>query len=388
MKNFFTVSFFVICTLATGCVSRTVNKDQTKGKKVFSTLDASFVLDTILAGIKVPSSMDWLPGGTALISDRSKRENGMILLDIESGKITPVCNTPVVYLEGGGGIMDILVHPDYTNNGWIYFSYSIMKPDSTSTLVVDRAKLNNNCLEQNERLFEIKPYYKSDAGHFGNRLLIKDGYLFIAMGDRYYARDSAQTLSNHLGKLIRLHENGNIPGDNPFVNRPGALPEIWSYGHRNPQGMAFNTINNELWMNEHGPKGGDEINIIKPGLNYGWPVICYGIDYDGKPIGQGITKKEGMQQPKYYYTPSIGPSGMLFYSGDQFPAWKNNIFIGALALQHINRLVLFENKVVKEERLLEEQKSRIRFLKQGPDSYIYFGIDGGMILRMRPVHTE
>jgi len=387
MKNFFAGFSMAVFILASGCLFQTTDEDRNIGKKIFSTLDVNFVLDTLLKEINVPSSMDWLPDGKAIISDRSKRENGIILLDTKTGKAISLCNVPVVYLEGGGGIMDILVHPDYNKNGWIYFSYSIMKDDSTSTLVVDRAKLSGTCLVQNERLFEVKPYYKSDAGHFGNRLLLKDGYLYISMGERYYARDSAQTLTNHFGKILRIHENGTVPADNPFFNRPGALPEIWSYGHRNPQGMAFNPLNGELWVNEHGPKGGDEINIIKPGLNYGWPVICYGMDYDGKPIGDGITKAKGMEQPHYYYVPSIAPSGMMFYTGDQFPGWKNNVFIGAMALQHINRLVLFENRVVKEERLLQEQKQRVRFIKQGPDGYIYFGVDGGMILRMRPANT-
>jgi glucose/arabinose dehydrogenase len=350
-------------------------------KEIFKSLDASFVIDTIVSGVKVPFGMDWLPDGQAIISDRTKSSQGLLIL--EKGKLTPLCNVPDVFSSGDGGMLDVLVHPDYRTNGWIYFSYSIMRPDSTSTLVVDRAKLNGNCLVSRQKIFEVKPFYKSD-GHFGNRLLIKDGYLFIAMGGRYVPSDSAQTLTNDFGKIVRLYDDGRIPADNPFVHVPNALPEIWSYGHRNPQGMAVNPMNGELWIDEHGPKGGDEINVIRPGLNYGWPVICYGIDYDGKPIGQGITKKDGMEQPLYYYVPSIAPSGMLFYTGDKFPGWKNNLFIGALALRHINRLVLFENKVVKEERLLESKKWRVRFLKQGTDGYIYFGVDGGMILRLRP----
>lgn len=178
--------------------------------------------------------------------------------------------------------------------------------------------------------------------------------------------------------------DGTIPADNPFVKTAGAHPEIWSYGHRNPQGITFHPQTGDLWESEHGPKGGDEINIIEPGKNYGWPVITYGIDYSGAPIGAGITEKEGLEQPLKYYKPSIGPSGMLFYTGDKIPGWKGNLFIGALALTHLNRLVIKDNKVVQEERIFEEKKWRVRSLKQGPDGFLYIGVDGGMVIRIRP----
>ena len=234
-----------------------------------------------------------------------------------------------------------------------------------------------------ERIFSALPYYK-EPNHFGCRLLLNDGYLFITMGERYYLRDSAQTLGNHLGKVLRVFEDGSIPPDNPFVNAKGALPEIWSYGHRNPQGLAINPVTGELWEHEHGPKGGDEINIIRPAVNYGWPVICYGIDYDDKPIGDGITEKEGMEQPLYYYVPSIAPSGMEFYTAETIPQWKGNLFIGAMALKHLNRLVIEGNKVIKEERLLVEKKWRVRCVRQGPEGFLYLGIDNGGIVRIKP----
>jgi glucose/arabinose dehydrogenase len=205
------------------------------------------------------------------------------------------------------------------------------------------------------------------------------------MGERYFLRDSAQTLSNHLGKILRVFEDGSIPPDNPFVNVRGDLPEIWSYGHRNAQGLAINPTTGELWEHEHGPKGGDEINVIKPTLNYGWPVICYGIDYDDKPIGDGITGKEGMEQPLYYYVPSIAPSGMEFYSSETIPQWKGNLFIGAMALKHLNRLVIDDNKVIKEERLLVEKEWRVRCVRQGPEGYLYLGIDTRGIVRIKPI---
>ena len=280
-------------------------------------------------------------------------------------------------------MLDIIVHPDFDKNHIIFYSYSTIREDSTSTMAVDRATLERNRIINRERIFTALPYYK-EPNHFGCRLLLKDGYLFVTMGERYFLRDSAQTLSNHLGKIMRVFEDGSTPPDNPYVNTNGALPEIWSYGHRNPQGLAINPVTGELWEHEHGPKGGDEINIIKPAVNYGWPVICHGIDYDGKPIGEGITEKEGMEQPLYYYVPSIAPSGMEFYTADVIPQWKGNLFIGAMALKHLNRLVIRNDSVIKEDRLLTDKDWRVRCVRQGPDGFLYIGIDKGRILRVKP----
>jgi len=215
--------------------------------------------------------------------------------------------------------------------------------------------------------------------------VLKDGYLFIGMGEKTDLRDSAQTLSNHLGKILRIYEDGRVPDDNPFADTLNAKPEIWSYGHRNPNGLILNPSTGDLWEHEHGPKGGDEVNIIKPGLNYGWPVISYGVNYDDTPVGEGLSEKEGMEQPIYYYKPSIAPSGMQFYTSDVIPAWKGNLFIGAMVLKHLNRLVIENNKVVKEERLLTGKNWRVRSVKQGPDGYLYLGVDGGKILRIMPI---
>ncbi|MGZ8557392.1 MAG: PQQ-dependent sugar dehydrogenase [Chitinophagaceae bacterium] len=331
--------------------------------------------------ITMPFAMAFLPDGKMLVTNRT---NGKIFqLDVASGEVTKIDNVPETLELGGTGMQDIVVHPNYNETGWIYFSYVEMKEDSLSTMVVGRAKLKEKKLTERQRLFVALPYYK-EPNHYGGRLVLKDGYLFITMGERYDLRDSAQILSNHLGKVMRIYDDGRIPTDNPFVNTQNAKPEIWSYGHRNAQGLTLDPVTGELWEHEHGPKGGDEINIIKPGLNYGWPVICHGIDYDGKPIGMGIKEKEGMEQPLCYYLPSIAPSGMEFYTGNVFPKWKNNLFIGAMALTHLNRLVIENNKVVHEERILQELKSRIRCIKQGPDGYLYIGIDGGKILRLKP----
>ena len=356
---------------------------KTDSKAVFESQDASFVIDTVAGGLQVAFGMSWLPDGRALITERNKATGNMSLLELESGKLTPVCNLPQVVSRLDGGMLDVLVHPDYEKNGWIYFSFSAMRADSTSTLLVARARLADSCLTQKEEILEIMPWYKSFS-HYGSRMVIKDGYLFVSMGERYDARDSAQSLSNHFGKILRVHDDGRIPADNPFAGTNGALPEIWSYGHRNPQGMGIHPATGDLWIHEHGPQGGDEINIVRRGVNYGWPVITYGEEYGGGKIGEGLTHKAGMEQPVHQWTPSIAPGGMAFYTGDEFPAWKGNIFSGAMGLRHLNRIVLQGDSVVKEERLLLPQEWRVRLVSQGPDGYLYLGIDNGLILRLRP----
>ncbi len=337
-------------------------------------------VETVTDSITIPFGMDFLPDGRLLVTDRAI--GNMIMVNTETGEKEVLQGVPKVVGQGDGGLLDILVHPDYKNNGWIYFSYS--EGDTTSnTMVVDRAKLVGLKLVQRERLFTALPYYKKPL-HHGSRLVLKDGYLFIAMGEKTDLKDSAQTLNNHLGKVLRIYEDGQVPKDNPYVDTPNAKPEVWSYGHRNPNGLALHPASGELWEHEHGPMGGDEVNIIKPTLNYGWPVITYGLNYDSTTVGEGITKKGGMEQPVYYYKPSIAPSGMQFYSSDVIPLWKGNLFIGALALQHLNRLVIENNKVIKEERLLKGKNWRVRSVKQGPDGYLYIGVDGGKILRIMP----
>lgn len=341
----------------------------------------NFQLDTISSDFFVPFGMDWLPDGRMLVTERP--EGKLSLLDPATGVVEEVCNLPPVHQRKYVGMMDVLVHPRYDENGWIYLAYTVGRADSATTTAVDRMKLKGNCLEERERLFLAQPYYKT-GDHYGCRLLIRDDYLFFSIGDRL-TRDSAQSLATHNGKIIRLHDDGRIPSDNPFLNHPHARPEIWSYGHRNQQGMDFHPLTGELWIHEHGPKGGDEINIARPGRNYGWPIITYGEEYAGGPVGKGWSYKQGMEQPVYYYVPSIAPSGMIFYTADQFPEWEGDIFLGAMAGRHLNRLVLEGGEVVKEERLLEDFHWRIRCVKQGPDGALYLAIDQGMILRMRAV---
>lgn len=354
-------------------------------RETFSFESEDHVLDVevVSDSISVPFGMAFLPDGNLLVTDRPKAS--MLLVNMDDGTQTNINGLPEIFASGDGGMLDVIAHPDFTNNHTIYYSYSYIREDSTSTLAVDRATLEGSQIIKKERIFSALPYYK-EPNHFGCRLLLKDGYLFITMGERYFLRDSAQTLSNHLGKILRLFEDGSIPPDNPFINTSNAVPEIWSYGHRNPQGLTINPLTRELWEHEHGPKGGDEINIIHPALNYGWPVICYGIDYDDSPIGDGISAKEGMEQPLHYYVPSIAPSGMEFYTAEAIPHWKGNLFIGAMALKHLNRLVIENNKVVREERLLVEKNWRVRCVRQGQDGFLYLGIDKGCIVRIKPKH--
>jgi len=328
----------------------------------------------------VPYGMAFLPNGNILVSDRYHGK--MYSLNPLTKKRTLIKNLPKVSGQAFGGMMDIVLHPEYQRNGWIYFNYTIKNEDGY-TMALDRARIKANIMVDRQKLFEASPRYK-DEGHFGSSVVLKDGFIYFSMGDFYELKDSAQSLSNHLGKILRLHDDGRVPKDNPYVGTQGAKPEIWSIGHRNPQGLAFFPGTNQLYEHEHGPKGGDEINLIKPGKNYGWPIICYGIDYDGQPIGQGINEKEGLEQPVYYYLPSIAPCGISFYTGSEFPQWKNNLFIGALALKHLNRVEIANSKVIHEERLFTDQKWRVRSVKTGPDGFLYIGIDKGRIMRIRP----
>jgi glucose/arabinose dehydrogenase len=337
-------------------------------------------LELVTDSITMPFAMEFLPDGRMVVSNRPAGE--MILIDVSTGEKVYVRGVPAVINKGDGGLLDIKPDPDFANNHKLFFDYSFQDEHGFS-LAVETAQLEGDSLVNRKRIFQARPYFDKPS-FYGSRLLLQDDKIFITTGVDYSKQDSSQTLSNHLGKILRIGQDGSIPADNPFVNTPGALPEIWCYGTRNPQGLKFNPFTGELWENEHGPKGGDEINIIRPGKNYGWPVISYGIDYDDKPIGAGITEKEGMEQPVYYYVPSIAPSGMVFYTGDRYPQWKGNLFIGGMKLTHLNRTVIENGKVTHEERIMKEMKWRVRNIVQGPDGYLYVGVDGGRILKLVP----
>jgi glucose/arabinose dehydrogenase len=343
---------------------------------------AVFRIEKVAEGIEVPWSMEFLPDGSALLTDR--KQGHLQRLNVDTGKLTQISGLPKMFLQNkvGAGLFDARIDPDFVTNGWVYIVYATGTKE-TNGIVVERMTLKGNRLTQGQRLLESKPRLKGKY-HFGGRLLYLDGYLFITTGDGYFHPQLAQDLKAHHGKVLRIHANGDIPDDNPFVDVDDALPEIWSYGIRSPQGLTIHPGTGKVWENEHGPQGGDEINIIGAGLNYGWPLITYGEEYGGGAIGDGITRKEGLQQPLYYWRPSIGPSGMEFYSGNAFPGWKNSLFVGSLPLKHLNRLVVDGERVLHEERLLQDKDWRIRFIEEGPDGFLYFGVDGGMVLRLVP----
>jgi len=337
-------------------------------------------LELVTDSITIPFAMAFLDDNTMIASDRPVGK--MILVDVKSGVKTLVKGVPDVNNRGDGGLLDILPHPAYKTNHEIFYVYSY-KTDSLHSLAVMRGTLEGDQLTNQKQLFTAQPFFKR-ASFYGSRLLYQDGYLFISTGVDKSKQDSAQVLSNHLGKIMRIREDGTVPEDNPFFNVKGARPEIWCYGTRNGQGLTINPFTNEIWENEHGPKGGDEINIIGKGKNYGWPVITYGREYDDTLVGEGLTTKEGMEQPFHYYVPSIAPSGMVFYTGDRYPQWKGNLFIGSMVLKHLNRLTIKDGKVMNEERILNGMGWRVRNVIQGPDGYLYIGVDGGMILKILP----
>ncbi|MBH25330.1 MAG: dehydrogenase [Myxococcales bacterium] len=311
------------------------------------------------------------------------RQGKMGLLDTGTGGITPVVGElPGVLSARQGGLLDVRAHPSFATNKTIYLSYS--KPtDDGATTAVATARLDGSRLSDLQEIF-VAEAHSSNTHHYGSRLQFDGaGHLFVTVGDRG-ERHKAQDLNVHNGKVLRLNEDGTPPEDNPFFEQGGPARFIWSYGHRNPQGLVFDAQTGELWEHEHGPRGGDELNLVKKGLNYGWPTISYGKEYSsGAQVGQG-TEKEGMEQPVKYYVPSIAPCGMIRYSGDLFPQWRGRFFIGALAMQHINVVEIKDGEAVGEERLLTDQGERVRALAQSPSGAIVFSTDSGQIARLVP----
>lgn len=342
-------------------------------------------LETISEGLNHPWGIAFLPSGDMLVTERS----GTLNIITQDGNKTPIQGTPEVVAKSQGGLLDVNIDPNYADNGWVYISYSEPDPDGgkgNSTAVM-RGKIDGDKWTEGEVIFRQAPKYESNA-HFGSRLVFSpEGHLFITLGDRYSRMEDAQTLDNHHGKVIRIWPDGSIPEDNPFVGQTNALEEIWSYGHRNVQGAAIHPDTGELWTIEHGPQGGDEVNIPKAGKNYGWPTITYGEDYGGGEIGIG-THKEGMEQPFYYWLPSIATAGSIFYTGDKFPKWKGDLLVTALRGQTIARLDLEEGRVLHEERMLEDATSfRIRDIEQGPEGFLYIltDADSGQLIKLSPV---
>lgn len=342
-----------------------------------------FRLAEVAGGLSNPWSLAFLPGGDMLVTERPGR-----LRLIRAGRLErePVAGAPKVAARSQGGLLDVAVHPDFARNRLVYLSYAADGEGGAGTEVM-RARLGENGLEEGKVIFRADP--KTGGGnHYGSRLLFApDGTLYISTGDRYSYRDRAQTLDSHLGKIVRVKDDGSVPDDNPFKGKADARPEIFSYGHRNTQGLALRPGTSQIWQHEHGPRGGDELNLLKPGANYGWPKITYGVDYSGAIISD---RKEapGMEQPAVYWVPSIGPSGMAFYEGDKIPAWKGDLFVGALALTHLRRLRLDGDRVTEQEVLLEDLGERIRDVRSGPDGFLYIVTDStrnGRVLRLEPL---
>jgi glucose/arabinose dehydrogenase len=351
---------------------------------VFKQENITIKLDTVVSGLSSPWGMAFLPNNEMLVTDR----NGDMYRIGADRKKTKLVGVPEVVAQGQGGLLDVILHPKYPENHLIYISYSIGKKvgeDLLSSTAVMRAKLEGNQLTEQKNIFIAEPFFKT-RHHYGSRLQFdKKGYLYVAVGERGKENENPQLLDHDGGKIHRIKDDGSIPSDNPFVNKADAHPSIYSWGHRNPQALQIHPETGVIWETEHGPRGGDELNIIKPSLNYGWPVISYGINYDGKPI-TNLTAKEGMAQPQHYWIPSIGPSGMTFVTSDKYKGWKGDLLMGSLRFKYLNRSKIVNNKVVKQEILLKNI-GRLRDVRLSPDGYIYVSVeDPGYVFRLIPMN--
>ncbi len=339
----------------------------------------AYRLDEVAGGLGTVWGMAFISPAELLITEKEGRVKR---IDLNSGRLSDIGGVPPVRNRGQGGLLDVAVPPDFSDEGWIYFTLA-REQGSQGITVLARARLKGDTLADWQELLATRSASTADV-HFGSRIAFDDrGYLCFSVGDRG-KRENGQDLLSHAGKILRLERDGAVPRDNPLTKK-GGLPEIWSYGHRNPQGLFWDAGRQILWASEHGPRGGDEINVIEPGRNYGWPVVSHGKEYWG-PVAVGeATSKPGMQDPVKVYIPSIAPGSLLVYSGAAFPNWRGNLFSGALALTHLNRLVLDDNlRPVDEERLLEDLDERIRALAQSPEGYLYLSTDSGRVLVLKP----
>jgi aldose sugar dehydrogenase len=383
-------SLACVLPLVTACTPTSILSGQ---DTTFRSAEHDYRLVTVVEGLSVPWAMAFLSGGDMLVTERAGR-----LRIVRDGRLLPdpVPGLPTVRAGGQGGLMDVVLHPEFAANRLVYITYSKPNADNTrNTTAVIRARFENDRLENVEDILEANAWSEGQ-GHFGSRLAFdRNGYLFITIGDRQVPptgnleRHPAQDLSSHNGTVLRLHDDGRVPTDNPFVGKEGVLPEIWSYGHRNAQGLVIDPDTNDVWLTEHGPQGGDELNLVEPGKNYGWPVIGFGVNYrTGTKIHES-TMREGMAQPSHVWVPSIAASGLVLYDGDKFPNWRGDMFAGGLGGEQIVRLELDGRRVVRSEQLVQ-RRGRIRDVRQGPDGYIYVafetrGGDPTPIMRLEPV---
>lgn len=368
-------------------------KAQIDPNRVYQAQDHSFRLTTVAEGLVNPWSIAFLPDGDMLVTERPGR-----LRIVRDGRLLPdpVTGVPAVRHGGQGGLQEVLPHPDFAQNRLLYLSFA-KGPEARGTTAIVRGRLENDRLTGVEEIFEADAWSET-RGHYGARMAFDaDGHLFVSVGDRQaptqgdLERHPAQQPSNHQGTILRLNDDGTVPDDNPFVGRAGFLPEIWSFGHRNPQGLIVHPDTGDVWDTEHGPQGGDELNVVLPGRNYGWPVIGFGVNYrSGLPIHASLAR-EGMEQPVVFWVPSIATSGLMVYTGDKFPQWRGNLFAGGMSAQHqrLSRIVVDGRHVATREALLVGEL-RIRDVRQGPDGYIYLAVDNRVglptpIVRMEPV---
>ncbi len=341
----------------------------------------SFRLETVADGLDTPWGLEFLPDGRILVSERPGR---LRFLTPGQGLGEPIRGLPRVWVKQDGGLLDVALHPDYARNGWIYLGYSTTGPGETSMTVVVRGRVKDGAWVDQEFVFWPTPEVFGPANdHYGIRFLFdRGGQLLYSIGDRG-RQDDAQDLALPAGKIHRVLEGGGFPRDNPFAARAGALASIWSYGHRNPQGLAFHPVTGELWASEHGPRGGDELNRVVAGRNYGWPVVTHGINYDGTPIS-ALTGKPGMEPPVVEWTPSLGVCGIAFYTGDRFPGWRNDLFVAGLVGKQLRRLVIENGRVTRQE-ILFRGLGRVRDVVDGPDGYLYVALNQpGRIVRLVP----
>ncbi len=361
------------------------SQDQAPRSPTPAPVSGAIRVETVAHGLEHPWALAFLPDGRMLVTERPGR-----LRRVErDGRLSePLAGVPQVFAQGQGGLLDIALSPGFAHDQLVYVSFSEPGEGGAGTAVA-RGRLGDRGLEGTQVIWRQQPKVRG-SNHWGSRLVFhRDGTLFVTVGDRFAYRDRAQDLSVTLGKIVRINADGSAPRDNPFVDRAGARPEIWSYGHRNVQSAALHPRTGQLWTVEHGARGGDELNRPEAGKNYGWPVITYGVDYSGAKIGEG-TAKPGMEQPVYYWDPVIAPSGMTFYTGAAFPDWKGSLFIGSLRPGLLVRLTLADGRVAQEERYLADLRERIRDVRQGPDGLLYLLTDSpdGRLLRVMPAASR
>jgi len=372
--------YLFVAGLLLACTSLNSYADEQRTEKL------NFTVKTVASGLNVPWGLAALPNGGMLITERN---GGLRLLDANGAlHPDPISGLPDIAIGGQGGLLDVAIHPDYKDNGWIYLSYSSPKisgeSGSGSNTALMRAKIANHKLVSQEVLFKALPNYRAGV-HFGGRITFdNDNHVYLTVGDRG-GRDKVQSLANHRGKIFRLHDDGQVPQNNPFVHTANAAPEIWSYGHRNPQGMEKHPVTGEIWSHEHGPKGGDELNLIFAGQNYGWPIVTYGVNYSGTKI-TNETARPDMMSPATYWDPSIAPCGMAIVSGNTYPTWQGNILVGALKYQQIRRIEIADGKVQHQEVLLDGI-GRVRAIEQGTDGFLYVAVESsGEVIKLLPTN--